>query len=174
MKSKVTKLCIMLGLILGSTSSINAQDVNVTGDTLSASTPSNLSVSATDLAEGELVVTIPNSLTLSYSSTDGESFTVSDVVTAKGNINPSKQLEISVPETVDYVHSDATNIHLTGNVDFGVSNKEVWSVDELKASFTTEDSRDITVSVPFESIEYIGVYASSVEFNINLVNAEQN
>lgn len=149
-----------------------AQDVTMGADEMNKtmSTPSTLSVKASDLPEGDLVVTIPDSLVLRYNSTD--KFVVNEQVSAKGNINPAYKLEIGVTNTtLTFTHDDADFVTLTGTARFGTSGKEEWTVDELKASFTTLDERALTVEVAKANVDYIGGYTSHVDFAINLVSA---
>lgn len=165
MKKSVTALAMSV-MLLASSMNVFAADVSVSGDSANGQTPTSFTVT-TDMLGGDLVVTIPDNMTLTYDSTN-KKFEDSDTVSAKGNINPSKKLTISAPTSVTYVHEDESSVNAKGSVSFGTSGTETWSAAQLKTSLTTLDSRDIKSTVPLTEVDYIGTYSTNITYSISV------
>lgn len=173
MRKKLVGLLMTMTLI-GGTIPAYAQDIAVTGDNATGSSPTSFSVTA-DMLGGDLVVTVPDTLTLEYDQTNSRFAKISQV-NAKGNINPAKKLEVSVPTSVTYVHTDDADVDAAGTLSFGVSTgdnqKETWSASALRTGGTTGVDKNLTSTVPMSEVEYIGTYQATVTFQIALVNAD--
>lgn len=169
--SKKILALAMATAMLGSTYTVNAQTVDVGSGT--GSSPSEFSVTA-EMLGGDLVVTIPDTMTLDYSQ-ENANFSKTAQVNAKGNINPSKKLEVTVPTAITYTHTDSSAVTADGTLSFGVTDgsnqKATWSAEALKNAGTSGVDVDITSTVPLTEIEYAGDYESTINFSINLVNA---
>ena len=167
-KNKVLASVMASVLLMGNTVPALAADISVTGDT-TGQTPTEFAVDEEALGGG-LIVTIPASLELVRDTGTGD-YGVEDVVSAQGNMNPSKKLQVSTDLTVEYTNADDNNITLTGDVTFGTNGVEEWTAAQTKASLETLDSRAINVAVSGSDVEYMGTYQTVVEFDINLVSA---
>ena len=169
--SKKILALAMAAAIMGSTVTVhaegNAQDGAGGGDF-----PSEFSVTA-EMLGGDLVVTVPDSMTLEYSQ-ENANFSKTAQVNAKGNINPSKKLVVTVPTAITYTHSDSRAVTADGTLSFGVTDgdnqKETWSAEDLKNAGTSGIDKDITVTVPFSEVEYVGDYTSFISYNFRLVD----
>ena len=84
--------------------------------------------------------------------------------------------EVSVPNSVTYVHTNDADVDAAGTLSFGVSDgdnqKETWSASALRAGKTAGVDKDLTSTVPMSEVEYIGTYEATVTFQIALVNAD--
>lgn len=151
-----------------------ASDLSVSGGTASGSTPTSFEVD-TSILGGDLVVSIPAEMVLTYDSAN-EKFTNTDVVTAKGRITASKRLEVQVPSEIEYENADDTTIKVSGSVDFGSTSmnnmeKGYWSAAELLTGLTaTPVERDIVVDVNKADISYIGTYSTNITYSISVVD----
>lgn len=171
--SKKILALAMAAAIMGSTVTVhaegNAQDGAGGGDF-----PSEFSVTA-EMLGGDLVVTVPDSMTLEYSQ-ENANFSKTAQVNAKGNINPSKKLVVTVPTAITYTHSDSRAVTADGTLSFGVTDgdnqKETWSAEDLKNAGTSGVDKDITSTVPFSEVEYVGDYTSFISYNFRLVDVD--
>lgn len=170
--SKKILALAMATAIMGSTVTVNAQTVDVGSGT--GSSPSEFSVTA-EMLGGDLVVSIPDSMTLEYSQ-ENANFSKTAQVNAKGNINPSQKLEVTVPTAITYIHSDSEAITADGTLSFGVTDgdnqKETWSAEDLKNASSLGVDKNITSTVPLSEVEYAGDYTSTINFTINLVDVD--
>lgn len=164
----------MATAIMGSTVTVNAQTIDSSGGSGTGSSPSEFSVTA-EMLGGDLVVTIPDSMTLEYSQ-ENANFTKTAQVNAKGNINPAQKLEVTVPTAITYIHSDSEAVTADGTLSFGVTDgdnqKETWSAEDLRNASTSGVNKDITSTVPLSEVEYAGDYTSTINFTINLVDVD--
>ena len=164
----------MAAAIIGSTVTVHAGEGNDTEGNGGGCFSSEFSVSA-DMLGGDLVVTVPDSMTLDYSQ-ENANFSKTAQVNAKGNINPSKKLEVTVPTAITYSHSDNRAITADGTLSFGVTDgdnqKETWSAEDLKNAGTSGVDKNITSTVPFSEVEYVGDYTSIISYNFRLVNVD--
>lgn len=164
----------MATAIMGSTVTVNAQTIDSSGGSGTGSSPSEFSVTA-EMLGGDLVVTIPDSMTLEYSQ-ENANFTKTAQVNAKGNINPAQKLEVTVPTAITYTHSDSETVTADGTLSFGVTDgdnqKETWSAEDLRNASTFGVNKDITSTVPLSEVEYAGDYTSTINFSINLVDVD--
>ena len=160
-------------MVLGGTITANAQTINVTGDTATGSSPTSFNVTADMLEGGDLVITVPDSLTLEYSAENGN-FTKEAQVNAKGNINPAKQVVVTTPTNVTYTHADDASITADGTVTFGTEDgtnqKTSWSAVELHDGGTTGVSKALSSVVEKSEVEYIGEYTATVTYTISVVD----
>lgn len=144
-----------------------ASEITVTGDTYSGSFESNFVIDDSVLG-GDLIVSVPAEMVLSYDSSS-DTFTKSDVVTAKGGIVSSKRLEITVPTTVVYSNKKSDVVNVDGSVTFGTNGVDKWMADELRSS-TIPVERDISVSVDKNDISYTGTYSTTINYTISVVD----
>lgn len=156
-------------LLFGNAMPVFAADVSVSGDNATGSTPTEFSVDA-DALGGGLVVTIPASLDLTQDASGD--YTVNDVVSAYGNMSPSKLLKVSTDDEITYFNSGITSITATGYVFFGTDGVEKYTAEQTKNSITSRDNRVIDVSVDKADIAFIGTYNSTVYFDIEVVDAD--
>lgn len=173
--SKKILALAMAAAIMGSTVTVHAGDAgNDTEGNGGGCFSSDFSVTA-EMLGGNLVVTVPDSMTLDYSQ-ENANFSKTAQVNAKGNINPSKKLEVTVPTAITYSHSDNRAITADGTLSFGVTDgdnqKETWSAEDLKNAGTSGVDKDITSTVPFSEVEYVGDYTSLISYNFRLVNVD--
>ena len=173
MKKKLVALMMVSTMLVGGTLTAYAQDISVTDDSVTGSSPTSFNVTA-DMLGGDLVVTIPDTLTLDYDSANSQ-FSKTSQVNAKGNINPAKKLEVSVPTDVTYLHADDNSVDAAGTLAFGTTDgdnqKETWTASALRTGGTSGVDKDLTSTVPLSEVEYIGTYEATVTFNISLVDA---
>ena len=173
MRNKFLALTMAIVLSFGGTAMANAQSIPVTGDTATGSSPSSFDVTA-DMLGGDLIVDVPDTLTLAYDA-EHSNFSKTSQVKAKGNISPAKKLEVSVPTDITYLHADDNNVDAQGTLAFGSADgsnqKETWTASDLQAGGSTGVDRDLTSTVPLSEVEYVGTYEATVTFNIALVNA---
>ena len=169
--SKKILALAMATAIMGSTVTVNAHEQEGAGG---GSFPSEFSVTA-EMLGGDLVVAIPDSMTLEYSQ-ENANFSKTAQVNAKGNINPSKKLEVTVPTAITYTHTDSSAVTADGTLSFGVTDgdnqKATWSAEALKNASTLGVDVDITSTVPLSEVEYVGEYTSLIDYNIRLVNVD--
>lgn len=173
MKRKSILAALLTTVLLATNGvSVFASNVNVIGDTATGNTPTSFEVD-TNILGGDLVVSIPADLTLTYDSASG-TFKDTDVVTANGRILASKKLEVKTPTTVTYKNEDDNSITVDGTIAFGTTSGdygvEEWSASELLTSITSPVEKDITATVNKTNISYIGTYKATVTYNISVVD----
>lgn len=164
-KSQVLSGVLAAALLMGNTMPVFASDISVDSDTVTGYTPAEFFVDE-DVLGGGVVVTIPASLELSQNQSGN--FVANDVVSAYGNMNPSKLLSISTSNEITYVNQDDEEITATAAVTFGMDGIEDWTAEQTKNSITKLDKRKINVTVAQEDIKYIGDYTSTVYFDISM------
>ena len=173
MRKKILSLMMVGSLVLGGSLTANAQDVSRSGDTVTGSSVTNFVVTA-EMLGGDLVVTVPDTLTLAFDE-DNSCFTKTSQVNVKGNINPSKKLEVSVPTDITYLHTDDSTVDADGTLTFGVidgaNQKTTWSASDLQVAGSDGVNKDLTSTVPLSEVEYVGTYEATVIFNIEVVDA---
>ena len=173
MRKNVLALMMAVTMLTGGTLTAHAQDISVSGDTANGSSETSFNVTA-DMLGGDLVVTVPDTLTLDYDS-ENSRFSKTSQVNAKGNINPAKKLEVSVPTSITYLHKNDSSVDAAGTLEFGTTDnsnqKETWTASALQAGGTTGVDKDLTSTVPLSEVEYVGTYEATVTFNIALVDA---
>lgn len=172
MRKKILALIMVGTMVLGGTMTAYAGDISVTGDTASGSSPTNFVVTA-EMLGGDLVVTVPDTLTLAYDE-ENSRFSKTSQVNAKGNINPSKKLEVSVPTDITYFHADDSSVDAEGTLTFGATDgtnqKSTWLASDLQVAGSVGVNKDLTSTVPLSEVEYVGTYETTVTFNIELVD----
>lgn len=169
MKKKLVALMMVSTMLVGGTLTAHAQEIAVSGDTAEGSSETSFEVTA-EMLGGDLVVTVPDTLTLEYDE-DNSQFSKTSQVNAKGNINPAKKLEVSVPASVTYLHADDNTVDAVGALTFGTDQTETWTASSLRAGGTSGVDKDLTSTVPLSEVEYVGTYEAAVTFNIELVDA---
>lgn len=163
-------------MALGGTITANAQTIDVTGDTATGSSPTSFSVTADMLEGGDLVITVPDGLTLAQN--EGKTaFESSANVNAKGNINPAKQVVVTTPTDITYSHADDNSVTADGTVTFGTEDgtnqKTSWSAKELHDGGTSGVNKPISATVPMTEVEYIDTYNATVHYNISVEAKEK-
>lgn len=175
------KKLLSLGLVAFSlvasfpTVGVFAQTIDVTGQTGSGSANTDFSVTA-DMLGGGLVVTIPDSVTLSYDQENDE-FVKETTVNAKGYVEVDKKLSVSVPTDITYTLQGFDMFTADGTVTFGTTDGDnqvsEWSQVELKTKAADElvgVNKALTVTVDGDEIQDIGTYEAVLNFSIELVN----
>lgn len=172
MRKRFLALAMAGTMLVGGTLTAYAQDISVTGDTATGSSPTTFEVTA-EMLGGDLVVTVPDTLTLEYDSENSQ-FSKTSQVNAKGNINPSKKLEVSVPTDITYLHADDGSVDAEGTLSFGATDgdnqKSTWLASDLQGGGSAGVDKDLTSTVPLSEVEYIGTYEATVTFDIELVD----
>lgn len=133
-------------------------------------TPASFEATA-DMLGGDLVITIPDSVSLSKS---GDNLVGSGTVTAQGVTTPTNVLSVSTDPTIVYTNQSETSIKANADVTFGTDGTAQWTASELKANVDATDKKSYTVTaaVPMSEIEYIGEYTSNIVFNISLAKSD--
>ena len=164
---------VALGVAASMSVPVGAAAITMDSDSKVGQTATEFEVTS-EMLGGDLVVTVPDSMTLAYDAVNSE-FSKTAQVNAKGNINPSKKLSITVPTSITYTHNDNSSVTAAGTVTFGTTDgdnqKTEWSAAELQAAGASGENKDITSKVPLSNVKYIGDYSSTINFNINLVAA---
>lgn len=173
---KLVALALATSMMLGGTLTAFAQDVSLTDGSGTGTTPTTFTTTADMLEGGDLVVSIPDALTLSQN--EGKTaFEASNNVSAKGNINPAKKVVVTTPTNTTYTHVDDVSVTADGTVTFGITDgvnqKTEWSASELHTGGATGVAKPITANVPMSEVEYIGDYNSSVIFTIELQDKKE-
>lgn len=120
-----------------------------------------------DMLGGGLIVTIPDNVALTKS---GDEFVGTGKVTAQGITSPKSVLSVSTNPKITYANQYKSDITVDASVSFGTDCSASWTASELKANLTAEPKLgyDITATVPFSKIDYIGTYKTNILFNISL------
>ena len=165
MKSKRVIAGLLASVLLMSNSmNVFANSVGVSDSTGSGNSPTNFIASSAILG-GDLIVTVPDDLTLSKSGTN---MTGTGTVTAEGNVNPGSVLTVSTDTTITYVNQSDNTITVPATVTFGTDGSVSWTAEELMSNLTADPKLgyDVTATIPMTSIQYIGDYKSNIVFNI--------
>ena len=173
MKAKKVIVALLTGALLMTNGlTVFASDLDVSGGTATGSTPTSFEVD-TSILGGDLVVSIPAEMTLTYDS-EKEKFVDEDFVSASGRILASKKLVVKTPTNVTYKNTDDNAITVDGTIAFGVvvdaDGVENWSAAELLTGLTTPVEKGITATVEKADISYIGEYSTAITYNISVVN----
>lgn len=169
MKKKLVSMLLLSCVLLNTTIVNAAQTISVTGDTASGSTASSFNVTAGMLDGGNLVVTVPDQLTLVHSQTNSN-FAANANVNVKGNINPAKVVNISTPVNINFSHSEDTSISAGGTISFGEGGVNQYTAQDLQAAGSTGVNKELNCTVPKSEVEYVGTYKSSIVFDIELAD----
>lgn len=178
MKNKFLALVLVSTMLASGGIAVYAEEGNtqtITADDPSASTFTSFNISADMLEGGELVVSIPASMTLEYSQAN-DNYSNTSVVKVTGNIDPSKKVVVSTPTNITYANEKKSSVKANGVVAFGVTDgdnqKMEYSAEELMNAKTTGISKDISSSVAKSNVEYAGTYSTNIVFDISLADAE--
>lgn len=154
---------------------VSAQTIDVTGQTGSGSANTDFNVTA-DMLGGGLVVTIPDSVTLSYDQENDE-FVKETTVNAKGYVEVDKKLSVSIPTDITYTLQGFDMFTADGTIAFGSTSGDnqvtEWSQVELKtkdADALVGVDKALKVTVDGDEIQDIGTYEAVLNFSIELVN----
>lgn len=169
MKKKLVSMLLLSCVLLNTTIVNAAQTISVTGDTASGSTASSFNVTAGMLDGGNLVVTVPDQLTLVHSQTNSN-FAANANVNVKGNINPAKVVNISTPVNINFSHSEDTSISAGGTISFGEGGVNQYTAQDLQAAGSIGVNKELNCTVPKSEVEYVGTYKSSIVFDIELAD----
>lgn len=159
MKYKRLLASMLCGLMVLSNSGVQAfADTDTATSTFTATT---------DMVGSDLIVTIPDSVPLSKS---GDNFVGSGTVTAYGTTNPTDVLTVWTNPTISYENQYKTDITVDADVSFGTDCNAQWTASELKDNITADPKLgyEVTATVPFDDIDYIGEYKTNILFNIEL------
>lgn len=183
---KLLSVALLGTMLVSSTMGVHAADVTVTGDSSTGTTESTFAVTS-DMLGGDLVVSIPADLDLTLDAGQGK-FLKEDYVTVKGNIEATKKLDISVAEDNTWTIQETMSNPLTcsGIVKIGSeasAEKTIGSVtadmttitytaSEVRASNSVSDNRPVVAEVTLDDIPTIGTYKASVDFYIQVLDAE--
>lgn len=125
--------------------------------------------SSNDMFAGDLVVLIPDDITLELNQ-DGDYLTGNGIVTAYGVAPTSKMLTVTTNPSITYKHSKDASIKVGADVTFGSSCTAIWSGEVLRSNVSATDKvgYDVTANVTVEDIDDIGTYNSEILFDIEL------
>ena len=153
-------VALLLGIIMFLSSTVvNAQEVSgVSGTTTTAQVSSSFIVEPNDLSM--VVISIPENLDLVLNE-DATYYTNTSQVSAKGTLRGGYKLAISTSNSVTYTSNGHPDV--SGAVTFGT---QEWTSEQLAASETTLDSRDITVAVGEEDVTEPATYSANISFSV--------
>lgn len=172
MKKKQFLASMMAVMMLASSAvPVYADGLAEEGDTGSAQT--NVSFTTTSSQLGGVVVSIPETLVLSYDDST-QKFSSSDSVYAYGQLGSKLQLEISSPATVKYSNQDVAGAsQLTGTVEFvDDTYTGYWSSEQLYAGVADDHSASKKETLKCVVNEtngiQVGTYKGEVNFTIKV------
>lgn len=170
---KETVLASMMAVMMLASSAmpVYADGLAEEGDTGSAQT--NVSFTTTSSQLGGVVVSVPETLVLSYDDST-QKFSSSDSVYAYGQLGSKLQLEISSPATVKYSNQDVAGAsQLTGTVEFvDDTYTGYWSSEQLYAGVADDHSASKKETLKCVVNEtngiQVGTYKGEVNFTIKV------
>lgn len=172
MKKKQFLASMMAVMMLASSAiPVYADGLAEEGDTGSAQT--NVSFTTTSSQLGGVVVSVPETLVLSYDDST-QKFSSSDSVYAYGQLGSKLQLEISSPATVKYSNQDVAGAsQLTGTVEFvDDTYTGYWSSEQLYAGVADDHSASkketLKCTVNETNGIQVGTYKGEVNFTIKV------
>ena len=172
MKKKQFLASMMAVMMLASSAMpVYADGLAEEGDTGSAQT--NVSFTTTSSQLGGVVVSVPETLVLSYDDST-QKFSSSDSVYAYGQLGSKLQLEISSPATVKYSNQDVAGAsQLTGTVEFvDDTYTGYWSSEQLYAGVADDHSASKKETLKCVVNEtngiQVGTYKGEVNFTIKV------
>lgn len=172
MKKKQFLASMMTVMMLASSAiPVYADGLAEEGDTGSAQT--NVSFTTTSSQLGGVVVSVPETLVLSYDDST-QKFSSSDSVYAYGQLGSKLQLEISSPATVKYTNQDVAGAsQLTGTVEFvDDTYTGYWSSEQLYAGVADDHSASkketLKCTVNETNGIQVGTYKGEVNFTIKV------
>lgn len=120
-----------------------------------------------EILGNDLIVTIPDEVPLTKVD---DNFVGSGTVTAKGITNPIAILSVSTNPVITYENQSNTDICVEADVVFGTDCTAIWTASELRDNITAEPKLgyEVTATVPFSEIKYIGEYKTNILFDIEL------
>lgn len=172
MKKKQFLASMMAVMMLASSAiPVYADGLAEEGDTGSAQT--NVSFTTTSSQLGGVVVSVPETLVLSYDDST-QKFSSSASVYAYGQLGNKLQLEISSPATVKYSNQDVAGAsQLTGTVEFvDDTYTGYWSSEQLYAGVADDHSASkketLKCTVNETNGIQVGTYKGEVNFTIKV------
>ena len=154
-----------------------ASEVNMNESTTSSkSVESTLIANAEDLG-GEVVVTIPNKMTLALNN-ETKTLGASSEVYAKGICGVLDSLTVSVTsDKINFVNKNKATDTVEADVNFGTDNTAKWTADQLIDGLNDELAlvkQPIKLETNKSSIKHMGDYQAETEFNISLGDNRNN
>ena len=154
-----------------------ASEVNMNESTTSSkSVESTLIANAEDLG-GDVVVTIPNKMTLALNS-ETKTLGASSEVYAKGICGVLDSLTVSVTsDKINFVNKNKATDTVEADVNFGTDNTAKWTADQLIDGLKDELAlvkQPIKLETNKSSIKHVGDYQAETEFNISLGDNRNN
>lgn len=154
-----------------------ASEVNMNESTTSSkSVESTLIANAEDLG-GDVVVTIPNKMTLALNS-ETKTLGASSEVYAKGICGVLDSLTVSVTsDKINFVNKNKATDTVEADVNFGTDNTAKWTADQLIDGLKDELAlvkQPIKLETNKSSIKHVGDYQAEAEFNISLGDNRNN
>ena len=148
-----------------------ASEVNMNDSTTSSkSVESTLIANAEDLG-GEVVVTIPNKMTLALNN-ETKTLGASSEVYAKGICGVLDSLTVSVTsDKINFVNKNKATDTVEADVNFGTDNTAKWTADQLIDGLNDELAlvkQPIKLETNKSKLKYAGEYQADVSFNINI------
>lgn len=148
-----------------------ASEVNMNESTTSSkSVESTLIANAEDLG-GDVVVTIPNKMTLALNS-ETKTLGASSEVYAKGICGVLDSLTVSVTsDKINFVNKNKATDTVEADVNFGTDNTAKWTADQLIDGLNDELTlvkQPIKLETNKSKLKYAGEYQADVSFNINI------
>lgn len=154
-----------------------ASEVNMNESTTSSkSVESTLIANAEDLG-GDVVVTIPNKMTLALNN-ETKTLGASSEVYAKGICGVLDSLTVSVTsDKINFVNKNKVTDTVEADVNFGTDNTAKWTADQLIDGLKDESAlvkQPIKLETNKKSIKHVGNYQAETEFNISLGDNRNN
>ena len=154
-----------------------ASEVNMNESTTSSkSVESTLIANAEDLG-GDVVVTIPNKMTLALNN-ETKTLGASSEVYAKGICGVLDSLTVSVKsDKINFVNKNKATDTVEADVNFGTDNTAKWTADQLIDGLKDELAlvkQPIKLETNKSSIKHVGDYQAETEFNISLGDNRNN
>ena len=152
--------------------SVKADGLQNVGDTANSTSTATFSVSADDI--GGVTVSVPESITLTYDSTDKKyANSTSDKVYVYGNLATGRHITVATPTSTSFSHkTDDTAPDMTGAVTFGTDGTATWTNAQILAGRTIEANRvgnSIGVQVTDLTNIRLGAYESTMTFTATTV-----
>jgi len=125
---------------------------------------------------GDLIVSIPAEMILTYDA-ENSVMTKTDYVSATGRCASTSKLEIKTLTSITYANDADNSISVPGTIAFGTTSGDYqvtdWSAPELLTGVKTPANvvkKNITASVQKDDIDYVGIYGTSILYNISVLD----
>lgn len=173
-RKQILAVLVAMCTLFGSGVSVHAEGLSTEGDTSTAQT--GVSFTATD--ENSVIVSVPESLTLTYDDSSC-SYSVNDTVSAYGLLSKKYCVEVTAASSVRFTNQTKQDApQLRGGVSFGEANNTGrWSSAELKNGKLNADQMkkiDLTCNITnLDDLER-GSYSGTLNFNIKVIRDTDN